>query len=437
MSYRSTRFCLVLVCALCIGSPAFSQSREDPAKTARLGPGAVGDCIDPAGLFSFPKPYTWRILGNSLYDIVVDGREVCYEKIVDLPVDILAFRNEHEKGTDICRIWTENGVYLYHEETRVLEEERAEGAISSFLSYPIVRTSAHNDPWGWFSERVDREHSATESSRPMLRDEERSVNDGIGAGTTMINGVRVDDLTDALRSVNRDPYRIPSLADFEIGDDAIDRFREEVDAWSLYYRVKEAGDKETEPSFLERDQPILTPSERYLPIYRALPDMIERVASNVVIDALNDQVFILFPQELQRQGYVSCLDLGDQLLAANPAHAEALTIRALAQTSLGAESADVQSDLIASQLAAPQLTWLADRRLSFVLSQPATEDWAALIESEALILLGSSIGLRRLAQIYANRPEHRAVLQASVELTSERVQRRFINRVRHALQESS
>ena len=289
MSYRSTRFCLVLVCALCIGSPAFSQSREDPAKTARLGPGAVGDCIDPAGLFSFPKPYTWRILGNSLYDIVVDGREVCYEKIVDLPVDILAFRNEHEKGTDICRIWTENGVYLYHEETRVLEEERAEGAISSFLSYPIVRTSAHTDPRGWLSERADGEPSATERSRPRLRDEERSVNDGIGAGTTMINGVRVDDLTDALRSVNRDPYRIPSLADFEIGDDAIDRFREEVDAWSLYYRVKEAGDKETEPSFLERDQPILTPSERYLPIYRALPDMIERVASNVVIDALNDQ----------------------------------------------------------------------------------------------------------------------------------------------------
>lgn len=163
----------------------------------------------------------------------------------------------------------------------------------------------------------------------------------------------------------------------------------------------------------------------------------QREMTQYCIDALSDQVFILFPQELQRQGYVSCLDLGDQLLAANPAHAEALTIRALAQTSLGAESADVQSDLIASQLAAPQLTWLADRRLSFVLSQPATEDWAALIESEALILLGSSIGLRRLAQIYANRPEHRAVLQASVELTSERVQRRFINRVRHALQESS
>lgn len=153
------------------------------------------------------------------------------------------------------------------------------------------------------------------------------------------------------------------------------------------------------------------------------------------ITALKDQVFTLFPQDLQQQANAACAAQADQMLVANPAAAEALAIRAFARLAAGDDLAQIQGDMAASARAAPQLTWLADRRLSVILAQPdPTGRWAAQIEREAFILASASIGLTRLAQIYARAPQYRDAIQTGVEQHPAQTQRQFINSVRRALE---
>ena len=163
----------------------------------------------------------------------------------------------------------------------------------------------------------------------------------------------------------------------------------------------------------------------------------QRKITQYCIKALTAQVFVVFPHALQRQGYFSCLDVAEKLLAFNPAHAEAFMIRAVAWTRLGAKPARVQDDLSASQRAAPQLTWLADRRLIFHLSQPHDLRWRTLIDGEVHILLHSYVGRERLAHLYVAWPEYREILQTSVAHHSEQIQSRFFKHVRRTLQDTN
>ena len=156
------------------------------------------------------------------------------------------------------------------------------------------------------------------------------------------------------------------------------------------------------------------------------------------ITALKDQVFVLFPQDLQQQANAACSAQADQMLATNPAAGEALAIRAFAHLAQGDDPAQGQADMMASALAAPQLTWLADRRLSVVLAQPETDGaWAAQITKETYILAASQVGLARLARIYTQFPQYHDAIQQGVEQHSELTQRVFVTRVRRALEAGS
>ena len=155
------------------------------------------------------------------------------------------------------------------------------------------------------------------------------------------------------------------------------------------------------------------------------------------IEALGDQVFILFSQDDQRQGHMACKELAEELLEDNPANASALTLRAFAQQALGAAPETIQADLQASRLAAPKLTWLADRRLGFAIDSVSEPARSAMIAAEADILLASRIGVSRLTQIYTHNPELRPVILPRVEAQPAQVQRQFLNQTRQLLRAQS
>lgn len=156
--------------------------------------------------------------------------------------------------------------------------------------------------------------------------------------------------------------------------------------------------------------------------------------SQYCLDALHTDVFSLFPGALRAQGYASCADMAQGVLNGNPADAQFLAVRAMVRKNSGDDAGLYYADIKASQLAAPKLTWLANRRLNNLLRFKDEADVIPLIEGEIDILLDAPSGWLPVAQLYVSDLELREIILQRAELQPNDVQRPFLSLVRRTAQ---
>ena len=153
-------------------------------------------------------------------------------KIAEMPISVLAFDSEWERGDSILMLWTGETAYTFNVNRAILEKIEAYGLLSSFLAYPIVGVVAGRE---WITcgddGSIESSHDAVEDPVPSLRHEVGADSDDRNL-RRLINGVDRDEITWALRNVNLDPHRIPSLREFTLDPDDLisygDRVAEDI-----------------------------------------------------------------------------------------------------------------------------------------------------------------------------------------------------------------
>lgn len=148
--------------------------------------------------------------------------------------------------------------------------------------------------------------------------------------------------------------------------------------------------------------------------------------NNYCLEVLSGDRVRLMARAQREQALASCAELATQGLARNPASAESLAIRAMAAHGSGAAQAEVLADLARSNAAGPYLAWLADRRLSFVMSQDPDPIWAPVVQAEARSLAKAPSGLARLAQAYVTRTDLRDPILTQLETEPAALQQQFL-----------
>ena len=216
---------LLLLLLFCV--PVSLCAQGDDEVNHGWGPGEIGDCLDrdyAADWFhTWHDGHAYYVVGNSLY--VEDESKACYRKSIDFHFDVVDAYDAEES----IILWTGSESYRYVYETGAVEYFSPVGALSSFLFYPVVSITALEGSYGCFGgneESVTHDVVDADAALPSLRHEHRG---GELNGRVPGGDVGGEKLTRILRTINADPFQLPSFSDFDITDRDIDRYAERFD----------------------------------------------------------------------------------------------------------------------------------------------------------------------------------------------------------------
>ena len=284
---------MLMILLLCCCSIAAAQDVEDGENPYEWGPGEIGECVDTAGLDSRYIGPSLYVIGSSLYEREISRS--CFTKLTDLPIVVRDVESFWDRSVGrMLRFWSDDRVYRYHLAKGELEEVVAQGVIRPFLAAPIVGVAGrirHSGCFGGNTEEIDHTPVDVEQAVPSMRDEVRVIAEAPRTRRE-INGVALEDLTWALRAVNADPYRVPTLEEFGIDEEALDLYREEIRDYDTAIAAAAAKKRGEEVNGEDIRWDLLTswgrlgPDARSITHCRALPDMMAEVDANLVRTAL-------------------------------------------------------------------------------------------------------------------------------------------------------
>ena len=237
------------------------------------GPGKPGECVTlQKQEVRFDIGWCW-VVGNSLYKLERGGG--CVVKVVDLPFHVIGLDHIGWGSDEFLIFWSDQAAYRCRVSGDSLEQINAFGLLSGFLIHPIVRASVTEGHFGCYYRDVDEiDHDVVQVTIPSLLHEVGSAGERSEV-TRQINGIDLEELTWALRSVNIDPWRAPSIDAFEIDEADLRAYAERVAA-----DIEEGDDDEWDfPDF-----PTPTPDNR--DIFTDLPALIDTLSPDAIRAAL-------------------------------------------------------------------------------------------------------------------------------------------------------
>ena len=250
------------------------------------GPGEVGDCLTAREL-GIKRLYQWDLVRNSLYvssnPFNYSESPTCLEKVADFPARVLRIDCNWWNRYRWLSVWTEEGEYQYNLETRELREVEPFGALTPFLAWPLAGIQASTSLAGCNGGRtreIEHQVSDVDVAVPSLRDEVRPMIDPTERGAA-VNGVDAENLTRALQSVNQDPYRLPSFAEFNFDEEDLLAYQERV-AENLEGLRDRAPLSELAMLVRRPFAPTLDEEDLYV----GLPTMLDTLDSDILVPAL-------------------------------------------------------------------------------------------------------------------------------------------------------
>ena len=247
---------LLLAAFICIAIDATAQPSDSEFLPFDADSGMVGECVDTADLAPRlsirANGGRYYVAGRSLYidtahRFLSDDRSRCLVKVADFDFEILGLDMGGGLFNQYLELWTGTETYRYDLRRGDVERFTAEGLLSSFLLHPIISATGVKGGYGCHGagsrESVTHEAVEVDTTLPSLRHEHRPTSVR-GEGRREVNGVDLEELTRALRSVNLNPDRVPSLDECLIPDEDltayVERVKREVAQWE---EIQERGEE--------------------------------------------------------------------------------------------------------------------------------------------------------------------------------------------------
>ena len=240
------------------------------------GPTKREECVTPPKAdFHFDAGF-YRVVGNTVYE--VDMWTDCHVKIFDLPFAVQGFDQVGWSREEGFLFWSDGTAYRCDATGESFERIDAAGLLTRFLHHPIEWVSAtdgYSGCGGGGVDNVDHEIVEVDAAVPSLLHEVRPAEER-PEKIRRVNGIDLEDLTWALRSVDIDPWRPPSAVEFAFDAGDLRAYTERVTADIKRLREGSVSDFVDYPAPTSDDYDIFT----------VLPTILDTLSPEIVRAAL-------------------------------------------------------------------------------------------------------------------------------------------------------